>query len=69
MYTDILSCIEIYNLFLLLGTESVRCEGLVGVCTFRYFVAADETPNPTPNANPFLDLHVEFLRCKYMYGV
>ena len=48
------------------GVDSVRCEGRVGPCTYRYFVANDDSVAISPNENPFLDLHVEFLRCEYL---
>ena len=51
-------------MFLIAGVQSVRCESSVGPCTFRYFVALDESDSNDPNRNPFLDIHVEFLRCK-----
>ena len=49
---------------ILTGVDAVRCESLVGPCTYRYFVAVDESDMIDPNANQFLDVHVEFLRCK-----
>ena len=59
-----LSYLDGNNVMLFTGVKSVRCEGSVGPCTFQYFVAVAESDTIDLNTNPYLDLHVEFLRCK-----